>query len=136
MADAITYDAPKQLFGQPVKQVKEIVRSVVGDYAKRIRDRMADSMREPKSGIHHPGLPNRSSAIGEAPAVQSGDLINSLKIRHNRSGIGWSAEIGSFGEVEYAAYLDPDMARYFAYPALARHADDFVRELQRALNNM
>lgn len=133
---AITYDGPKVLFAEPVKQIRQVIRSVVGDYAGRIRDRMKESMREPKSGIHHPGLPNRSSAIAESPAVQSGDLINSIKVKRRRDGDGWSAEIGSFGEVEYAEYLDPDMARYFAYPALARHGDDFVDALRRAVTSM
>lgn len=53
-----------------------------------------------KSGIHHPGLPNRSSAPGEFPANQSGDLRGSIDSRVN--GIN-SVTIGS--NVYYSKYL-------------------------------
>lgn len=42
---------------------------------------LADKLSREGSGIHHPGLPNRSSRPGEYPARQTGDLQNSIAAR-------------------------------------------------------
>lgn len=57
----------------------------------------------PKTGRKYSGLPNRSSAPGEAPANQSGRLVRSgyHKVR------GWDQlEVGE--RIHYAAYLEHD----------------------------
>lgn len=41
-------------------------------------DGVRDSLQQPGSGVLHRGNPNQSSAPGEAPASQSGDLLNSI----------------------------------------------------------
>lgn len=39
---------------------------------------LKEKLSGPGSGTHHPGLPNPSSAPGEYPAEQSGDLVRSI----------------------------------------------------------
>lgn len=57
-------------------------------------------MESSGGGVQYPGLPNRSSAPGEAPAVQSGQLISSGEAR----GQG-SAVIVAF-TAEHAPYME------------------------------
>ena len=47
--------------------------------AENILDEADRLMQGSKTGVQYPNLPNRSSAPGEAPAVQSGELIRSGK---------------------------------------------------------
>lgn len=45
-----------------------------------VRQKMQTLIEEPKSGSVYPGNPRASSAPGEAPASQSGDLVESLEV--------------------------------------------------------
>lgn len=58
----------------------------------------------PKSGIKYPSFPNRSSAVGEAPANQTGTLKNSVKhtVRSwNRMEVGDTVKYGLFLEINH-----------------------------------
>lgn len=74
-------------------------------------------MREPKHGRHWPGLPRRSSAPGEAPAVQSGRLIRAVGLEVVREGDRWVALAGVRRDVDYAVALEFGAARLAPRPA-------------------
>ena len=58
------------------------VRAFVQDTADSTAETLEKGMRSgTKSGFHYRGYPNRSSAPGEYPAVQSGVLVKSIKQR-------------------------------------------------------
>ena len=63
---------------------------------------LADKLSQEGSGIHHPGLPNRSSRPGEYPARQTGDLQNSIAAR----------EAGTL-RAEFGPLNDPPPEAYF-----------------------
>ena len=64
-----------------------------------------------KSGIHHPGLPNRSSAPGEPPASQSGELARHMGYvasGHHEMEFGDKSQQGKF---PYGRRLELEMNR-------------------------
>lgn len=75
-------------------------------------------MRDPKHGVHWPGLPRRSSAPGEAPAIQSGRLIGAVDSAVFRGSTGgWEAVAGVRREVDYAVGLEFGTTRIAPRPA-------------------
>lgn len=70
---------------------------------------LRDKLSQEGSGIHHPGLPRRSSAQGEYPAMQTGDLRDSVAARP--AGV-MRAEFGAINdpppEAYYMQILPPD----------------------------
>lgn len=68
----------------------------------------------PKTGIHHKGLPNRSSAVGEYPARQSGNLESKMGyITQGNS----RAFVGN--RASYAGYLENGTKRIGRRPFLS-----------------
>jgi hypothetical protein len=90
-----------------------LVRLAAKEHVREVK-RM---MREPKHGVHWSGLPRRSSAPGEAPAVQSGRLIGSVDAAVFRRGQRWEAVSGVKREVEYAVALEFGTVRIAPRPA-------------------
>jgi hypothetical protein len=62
-----------------------------------------DSFRATKSGNVYSSLPNRSSAPGETPAFQSGELARSITMTSMPTPLGAEAEVRV--TAEYAKYL-------------------------------
>ena len=58
-------------------------------------------MRAPKTGVQYPGMPNQSSAPGEAPSIQTGGLLASIQDHFSADGL--SVTVGP--TVDYAVYL-------------------------------
>lgn len=89
------------------------LREIIAHAAKRLHEEADREASLPKSGIHHPGQPNRSSAPGEAPAKQTGNLLASITDQFARDGL----EVTVGPTVDYAVYLhhglggNPDNAR-------------------------
>lgn len=67
--------------------------------AHETEDQFRIGLASQKSGIHHPGMPRRSSAPGEFPANQSGKLRGSIRSESNTK----RATAGS--NVFYARFL-------------------------------
>jgi phage gpG-like protein len=67
--------------------------------AHEAEDRFRIGLARPKSGIHYPGLPRRSSRAGEFPANQFGPLRDSISSDVTST----SATVGS--NVHYSIYL-------------------------------
>ncbi len=62
-------------FKAGIKNALFMIGGIVNRETKRL------VLSPPKTGIKHRGLPNRSSAPGEAPATQSGELAKSQNYR-------------------------------------------------------
>jgi hypothetical protein len=86
-----------------------------------------------RSGVHYSGQPNQSSAPGEAPASQSGDLVRSgyYKTRGARQ-----LEVGE--KEPYAAYLEHDQSgrRIAPRPHLKTAMANKARDVQNYLYRM
>lgn len=96
-------------------------------------------MDPPKTGHKWPGLPNQSSAPGEAPATQYGGLQQSGRTSYAPEALTGTA----IWDAEYAMPLEkgtPSMeARPFAVPALMENVEDIradvADEIAKALNS-
>lgn len=76
---------------------------------EKLKEKLSQDMDNPKSGIFYRGLDRRSSAPGESPAVQSGDLKASLKVGRVSAprGVGRAAFTAGQGlPRSYAFYLE------------------------------
>lgn len=95
------------------------------------------SMGEPKTGIRYPGLPQRSSAPGESPAIQSASLVETLHYEAGHAPDG-AVRAGS-AAAPYAVELELGSAarhlapRPYLAPAAHQIARDHFRRLGRAL---
>ncbi|WP_179944618.1 hypothetical protein [Deinococcus radiopugnans] len=63
-------------------RLRAALAAQLGPVSEAMGETVAGFLREkldrPGSGTHHPGLPNPSSAPGEYPAEQSGDLVRAI----------------------------------------------------------
>lgn len=108
----------------------------VVDWArKRIEENAKESLLWPKSGIHHPRMPNRSSAPGQAPAYQFGPLSAGITSKMV-SALRGSATSGAY----YAGYLENGTSRMAARPhmrpALERTAPEFIERIVRMIEGL
>lgn len=82
-----------------------------------------------KTGIHHAGLPNRSSAPGEPPASQSGELLRHVKYitsGHDQMEFGDKSQQGKF---PYGKRLELEMNR----PHISRTVKDEYKNTYNSL---
>lgn len=106
----------------------EAVRLVVRLHADLMREMIRASMKEPKTGRWY-GM-HQASAPGEAPAIKSGALYDSIRIKISNRGM--SAEIGT--NLPYGDYLERGtahmLARPFLNPAIEQSAKMFVSDVE------
>lgn len=62
----------------PLEPLKEQLIYVLGEIAINMEETARGLLQDGGSGIHHFNLPNRSSAPGEPPSNQSGELSRSI----------------------------------------------------------
>jgi len=119
-------------------QLPSIVRKLIAvrdeqllKAAKDIQKIARDSMEETKSGVHWVTLPNRSSAPGEAPAIQFDALHSGLQAGMEEPGTAavWSEE-------DYAPGLEFGTRRVVARPFLGRAAYVGVGRLITAMSDL
>lgn len=93
----------------------KIIRDATMDTAKEIRKNIIVSIQTgSKSGVVYGK--HRSSAEGEAPATNSGDLVRSMRVKRFGK---FGAKVGSFGkEAEYAFFLEFGTSKMGARPWL------------------
>lgn len=104
---------------------------------KVLRNMELEVLSGTRNGIKYKRLPNRSSAPGEAPAAQSGDLRNHWDDRTERKGNGHAAIVLSQIESteEYAGYLEEGTKRMAARPfvdKIIEKAEPEILEIARA----
>ena len=88
-------------------------------------------LRKIKTGIHHPGLPNRSSAPGEPPATQSGELSRHVRYvasGHDQMEFGDKSQQGKF---PYGRRLELEMNR----PHISQTVRDEYKNTFTSLEN-
>lgn len=61
-----------------------VIRRFLTSVANNSKTAFEKGMQSPKSGRWHAGLPRRSSAANQYPAVQSGALLRSIRTRVTR----------------------------------------------------
>lgn len=89
--------------------------SVMGKIANDAVARMVDHMSERKGGRFYAGTGHQASYPGEAPAIDTGNLANSLYVRRIKLG-EW--EVGA--TAEYAPHLEFGTTRMEARPFFVR----------------
>jgi hypothetical protein len=97
----------------------------VGVTALRVLSSAAQSMREPSQGqAYKRGEKTHiASAEGDAPNVDTGDLIRSIRVEHKRgSGV---AAVGT--SIDYGAILELLKGRPWLKPALDSEESDFYK---------
>lgn len=121
-------------------QTKERVSTALKRGAVAVHRTALDSIkRGAKTGIHHKGLPNRSSAPGQAPATQSNQLADSLRIVNDEKSklvVYVVASAPHAKHMEFGTVSEDGKQiiapRPFLRPALAKHRDTLNREIRRA----
>ena len=84
------------------KQLAASVDSVVNRAAEASADQLRENVSAgARTGIHYPWMPRRSSAPGEFPQQQSGNLLESVGVANPRFHAGlqeFEYAVGFFGE--------------------------------------
>ena len=111
------------------KELTKQVEKRMDMLAAHVERRAKESMREPKSGIKYPWLRVRSSAPGEAPAAQTGQLRASITWER------WLPGLRAVGtNVEYGRFLELGTSRMKPRPFLRPSLDAsaaYAKELFR-----
>ena len=105
-------------------------------YAERVAK---ESMMGPKSGrmykVSRTGKQHQASAPGQAPAIDTGNLVNS--IRHQRVG---QENARTYTNTEYAAHLEFGTAkmapRPFMTPAMMKSIDYMAKRSRLEINRI
>lgn len=106
--------------------------------AQRLAGEIIKAMASPKSGVFWPWLPNRSSAPGEFPAIQSGDMVNSIRVFTSKSGAKRGLAhvgIGAGLPRSYAFYLEYGTIHMAPRPLARRAAVQFKAETVQAMRD-
>ena len=101
------------------KATRLAMAGVVRTHAEMVREHIKASMKEEKTGRIYTllgGWEHQASAPGESPAIATGNLFNSIKVRTYDRGL--AADVGSFN-VPYAGFLEKGTRRMLPRPFLA-----------------
>lgn len=115
-----------------------VLQAIAFAGAQRLAGELIKAMASPKSGVFWPWLPNRSSAPGEFPAIQSGDLVNSIRVFTSKSkakqGLA-HVGIGAGLPRSYAFYLEYGTMYMAPRPLARRAAVQFKGETIQAMRD-
>jgi len=113
---------------------------VVRTHAEMIRDHMKANMEKPKHGrvyIRPGGRKHIASAPGEAPAIDTGKLHKSVKIKYQQAGL--LAVIGT-STTDYAGFLEHGTRkikpRPFGQPAHDAYVEKFRYQMVLAASSI
>jgi hypothetical protein len=115
------------------KKLKLAAIGLVNKTAASIIDQTIQSMRIRKSGVKYTSLANRSSARGETPAYQSGDLARSIEKKLTISPISVTATI-TVG-TDYSRHL-VRLGRPILSPAAKKAKIPFLMNARRLLGEI
>lgn len=117
---------------QTFEKVKAAVAETLGEKGKEILAKIRFNMRSPKKGrIYTNGKIYQASAPGEAPAVRTGRLINSLRIRKSNGGL----KIRISAEVGHAKFLEHGTKNMAPRPFMKPVVDEFTPIIDDALQS-
>ncbi len=120
------------------KRITGGVKPLISSYGRMIQRDIIRSMLEPKHGqIYYRGNGryHQASAAGEAPAKDTGALIDSIRVILRDA--GWEAAVGS--PQPYAIYLEEGTGtirpRPAFRPSLDRYRKPFIESVRRIVEN-
>jgi len=106
---------------------RAVDRRFLDALAHEAEDRFRIGLAKPKSGIHHPGLPRRSSRVGEYPANQSGQLRDSISSISSQT----EATVGS--NVKHSLFLRKGTSRMGARKMAPEALDEAIPRVRSIL---
>ena len=134
MAGRVRVTITLDRFPQIAAKLPEETRKVVKETALAVESRMKVEMGKSKHGEAYG--PHRASAPGEAPAVDTGALINDLLTRFMDGGLRAQVE----SHMEYAPHLEYGTvkmgARPFMTPAAEGERGEFNRKMRELLKRL
>lgn len=121
--------------------VEKVVRRTVSEIEKQFRDYVADSMRAPKHGRFYRRRDriHRASAPGEAPAIDFGPLLSSLRTEYGSRGLTAKILIGNNSTISYASDLENGVhvrKRPYWKPAIDHIEPIFFNQMRIRLNSL
>jgi hypothetical protein len=137
MADNVTVKIDTRGLDNLLGRLEPTADAILGKGANDIKAEVQRLMRQPKSGREYPrgAKTHRASAPGEAPAIDTGNLINSL-YAERRGRLHWEeGETAEYAEeLEWgssARNLAPRPHQAPAYEAKKRGVVDAFKALER-----
>lgn len=124
----------KNEFGGLARRLESRLSTATNRSAQDLISEMQAGMLESKSGTHWPGQPHVSSAPGESPATQSGDLLHSFQVRP-RGATDWDVFTANpyAADLEYGSAARHLAPRPFLIPGAHAVAPAHWRRLLRAV---
>lgn len=119
---------------EPFPDLADALSGFPFEAANIIGERIVDLMHEPKSGriykSRKTGKEHQASAPGEAPAIDTENLVNSFEPEQLED---LTAEL--FSEVFYGAILEDKRDRPFSEPAIERALPDIEEDVLERFEN-
>ena len=119
-------------------RIQQGIKNLVGRYAIKLEQEAIKDAVSIKSGVKYSNLPNQSSAPGETPAEQSGQLLQSIVAKFANEGL----QVAVGPTVDYAVYLhegkkeQPDTKRPIMEPALERLTMPFMEDIMTMIRRI
>lgn len=137
MADNVTVKIDTRGLDNLLGRLEPTADAILGKGANDIKAEVQRLMRQPKSGREYPrgAKTHRASAPGEAPAIDTGNLINSL-YAERRGRLHWEeGETGEYGMyLEYGtSKMAPRPHQTPAFEARKQGIVDAFKALERVL---
>lgn len=121
-------------FAEDAIDIRRELRKVIVGTAFAVESNAKRSLNEGgKSGKAYkkyvPRRTHKASAKGQAPASDTGNLANSIRVNEK---FGLSAEV--IANAKYSGRLEDDLDRPFMEPAYKKEESNLERELNRAID--
>ena len=118
-------------------ETEKAINDTVKIIAHRVENTAKESIREPSQGRTYvkktkSGRKKKHTASkpGDAPNVDEGRLIGSIKSIHNPA--TFTSSVGT--PLPYGAKLELEMNRPWLEPALNEHKDDYHKQLEKVVD--
>ena len=114
-------------------ETEKAINDTVKIIAHRVENTAKESIREPSQGRTYTkkgGVKHTASKPGDAPNVDEGRLIGSIKSIHNPA--TFTSSVGT--PLPYGAKLELEMNRPWLEPALNEHKDDYHKQLEKVVD--
>lgn len=129
---AVIYEAAEDVRGEAIKSISRGSKSgYTYEWRGVAKGLEPDSFRKVKGKVIPVKIrnkPHTASAKGEAPASDTGNLVNSIRAKEYS---GLRAEVTA--RAKYSGYLEDDLDRPFLEPAYEKVEPKLEREIEKAI---